>query len=518
MAKTLQVALTVAVMAAAAVVAAPLRSAPTAVRAGDVAGDAGLLRAPPLAGRATATGIDLNVLAGDLALTANLLLAVEVGGTPLGVRFETPVDFTEPVAHVRLRGVPGATATEATSISIAARSTVLLELRDLPVGTAFAWQLGFAEVAAGRSSKALRQGVARGRFTTSRPRGTPFTFAVFSDTHAFPQRIEPEIPAEAMAEPGFLDGVMDSLLWYRTARERVAAEYTAVFAQMNSERFDFAVSLGDVFDLHGRAFNWAFTSQELADTAHLEARRAVALLFDCGALYQALGNWEGESGCHPDAQRSFARRARQRHAVNPRPDTSPWGGSVDEDYFAFEWGDLLAIVLNVRGYTKTAHHMDPSEPSSGRPDDFTLGAAQKKFLEQTLARAEHPHKALFLHHVVGGNGGNPYDSSYGRGGGRAAAVGEQAWVHDLCRRHGAKTIFYGHDHVFTDLEVDGIHYALPGTTSAPWRFSAEETGYEKFWTESGYARVSVAPERMQVEFVSFGGPVLHSFSVTPGGR
>ncbi|MBM4015301.1 MAG: hypothetical protein FJ293_10115, partial [Planctomycetes bacterium] len=360
---------------------------------------------------------------------------------------------------------------------------------------------------------AVARGTARGRFVTARPRGAPFTFLVFSDTHVFPARIEPEIPPESASEPAFLEAVMESVFWYRTTRERVAAEFAAVFAQMNREAPDFAVSLGDVFDLHGRAFNWAFTSQELADAAHLDARRAMSLLHDCGTLYQALGNWEAESGCHADAQRAFARDARLRHANNPRPDTSPLGGSVDEDYFAFEWGDLLGIVLNVRGYTKTAHHMDPSEVASGRPDDFTLGPAQKEFLAATLARSDAPHKALFLHHVVGGNAGNPYDSSYGRGGGRAAKVGEQAWVHELCQRHGAKSIFYGHDHVFTEMEVDGIRYALPGTTSAPWRFSRDETGYEKFWTESGYARVKVAPAALAVEFVSLGGDVLHAFSV-----
>jgi predicted phosphodiesterase len=114
---------------------------------------------------------------------------------------------------------------------------------------------------------------------------------------------------------------------------------------------------------------------------------------------------------------------------------------------------------------------------------------------------------------VGGNGGNPDDSAYGRGGGRAAHVGEQAWVHELCRKHGVQVIFYGHDHVFTDQVVDGVHYTLPGTTSAPWRFKTEETGYEQFWIESGYARVRVTPERLKVEFVALGGNVLFAYEV-----
>jgi hypothetical protein len=288
-----------------------------------------------------------------------------------------------------------------------------------------------------------------------------------------------------------------------------------VLGQLAAERPDFTVSLGDVFDLHGRGFNWAFDSQERADAAHLEARRALGTLADAGAVYQIVGNWEGESGCHPGPQRAFAILARKRHAPNPRPESSRFGGGADEDYFAWEWGDALFVALNVRGYTPTAHHLGSDGANEGKPEDFTLGKEQREYLERTLAASDQRWKLLLMHHVVGGNGGNPEDSAYGRGGGRAAHVGEQEWVHELCRKHGVQVIFYGHDHVFTDAEVDGVHYTLPGTTSAPWRFKTEETGYEKYWPDSGYGRVHVSPEKLRVEFVAREGAVLHSFEVTP---
>jgi len=88
-------------------------------------------------------------------------------------------------------------------------------------------------------------------------------------------------------------------------------------------------------------------------------------------------------------------------------------------------------------------------------------------------------------------------------------------VHELMRETGVQVLFYGHDHVFTDMVVDGIHYALPGTTSAPWRFDGSETGYEEYWSDSGHGRVSVTPERLRVEFVNLEGDVLHSFEVPP---
>ena len=124
-------------------------------------------------------------------------------------------------------------------------------------------------------------------------------------------------------------------------------------------------------------------------------------------------------------------------------------------------------------YTEACHLLGINP---GLPDDWTLGAAQLAWLEQTLASATAEWRFTFIHHTVGGNAGNPIDSAYGRGGGRAARVGEQAIVHDLLMRHGVQIFFYAHDHVFTDMVVDGIHYTLPGSAGAPWKFTEFETG------------------------------------------
>ncbi|MBL8840089.1 MAG: metallophosphoesterase [Planctomycetes bacterium] len=490
---------------------------------------AGLLHAAPMAGRARGDAIELQLLTATRPVALQLFVAAEPSepsAADAAAPLEQPVAFGElrtadpaPRARHLASGSLAAAGASVAPLVLPADAAIELSIEGLAPGVSYRWRCTLGEADAGERHGAARAtAIATGRFVTARPRGAPFRFVVFSDTHVFPAVLEPELPPEVARDEYFLGMVMESLFWYRTTRERVAAEAAAVFERMDGERPDFAVSLGDVFDLHGRGFNWAFPAQEMADAAHLEARRALTALNGAGSLFQVLGNWEGESGCHPDEPRRFARLARQRHTVNPRPATSRVPGSPDEDYYAFEWGDLLGIALNVRGYTPTVHHLDPAEPGGGKPDDFTLGAAQKQFLEATLAQAEQPYRALFLHHVVGGNAGNPADSAYGRGGGRAAHVGEQEWVHQLCRRHGVQVIFYGHDHVFTDLEVDGIHYTLPGTTSAPWRFSAAETGYDRFWTDSGYARVDVAPAQMSVEFVNLAGELLFGYTVAPNAK
>ena len=76
-------------------------------------------------------------------------------------------------------------------------------------------------------------------------------------------------------------------------------------------------------------------------------------------------------------------------------------------------------------------------------------------------------------------------------------------------------MFYGHDHVFVDDIVDDVHYTLPGSFGAPWKFGREVTGYERFWTDSGHARLSVRPGQARVEFVNQSGNVFHEFTVGP---
>ena len=64
----------------------------------------------------------------------------------------------------------------------------------------------------------------------------------------------------------------------------------------------------------------------------------------------------------------------------------------------------------------------------------------------------------------------------------------------MLRRYGVQIFFYAHDHVFTDMVVDGVHYTLPGSAGALWKFDTSETGYTSYWPDSGYGRVKVTAD------------------------
>ena len=162
------------------------------------------------------------------------------------------------------------------------------------------------------------------------------------------------------------------------------------------------------------------------------------------------------------------------------------------------------------GYTPTPHLLsyDP-----GLATDWTLGETQMSWFANTLSNATARWRFVLIHHTVGGAAADSDDSAYGRGGGQAAYVGEQAQVHQLMLQYGVQIFFYGHDHVFTDMQVDGIHYTLPGSAGAIWMFGQSQTGYEESWLESGWSRVTVSPDSVGVQFIKMGGEVLYEYTL-----
>ncbi len=306
-------------------------------------------------------------------------------------------------------------------------------------------------------------------------------------------------------------GLAHALRIRRTERAHGHAILPRVAELIVKDAPDLLFNLGDIIDLHGFGFNAPVPSRRWVRKGLLDYRWLLGALGRNAAHFAVLGNWDGEKGCFTPQQRRRARSQRLIYLPNPTPTTYPEGGSAHQDYYAFRWGDALFVVLNVISYTVTEHVLQ----KPARSDDFTLGAKQLAWFERTLTNATSPWKFVLIHHVVGGRAGNERNSSYGRGGGHAAKVGEQARVHELMKKHGVAALFYGHDHVFYDMTVDSIHYTTAGSAGAPWKFTTAETGYQVYWPDSGYARVRVSPSQVNVEFISVEGRRLHGYTITP---
>jgi hypothetical protein len=365
--------------------------------------------------------------------------------------------------------------------------------RRAPAGAFIDWSVGGLtagrrydyRVLVGAPGEALGA-VDSGAFTTQRTGEETFTAALMTDAHtgSFPEDSDPVAT---------LDDVVRNVV---------------------ADRPELLIALGD-------NVAW-YTSRELAQDSDRGARfsydmyrRHMAPLTRSCPHFGLIGNWEGESGKFPPESQALMAAVRRSHTPNPDHTTYPQGGSEREDYYAFGWGPALFVTLNVQSYSEPSGPLATQLDDVTRLSDWTLGSAQLAWLEGVLSGSDHPYKFVCIHHPVGGNAGNAFETLYGRGGPRAASAGEQATVHAMMRDLGVQIFFFGHDHVFLDEVVDGIHYTLPGSCGAPWKFGTEITGYRSYWPDSGHARLTVGPARTTVELVDREARVIHRFVVEP---
>jgi hypothetical protein len=289
-----------------------------------------------------------------------------------------------------------------------------------------------------------------------------------------------------------------------------------VISNASKEKAEFALALGDNVAWSGSR-EFPQTESKGAVSAYAMYRRHIGPLTRNCPHFGIIGNWAGESGKFPEESIRMVSDVRKAFLPNPNHTTYPQGGSEREDYYAFSWGGVLYVMLNIQTYSKPSKpdEMDSLSADISDINDWTIGERQMEWLEKTLENATERFRFVCMHHPAGGNAGNPYDTLYGRGGSRAWNTGEQLKIHGLMKKHKVQIFFYGHDHVFVDDVVDGIHYTLPGSCGAPWKFTKKETGYERFWPDSGHARLEVAPEKAVVTFINLEGEEIHAFSVLP---
>ncbi len=355
----------------------------------------------------------------------------------------------------------------------------------------------------------------KGGFSTRPKSGTSFTFDLITDSHLFVRDFTEEEIAEYPLEDAvpLLTDIYKVLYTYW--RAEAITKLTRIARNVYSDSPDFLIHLGDVMDFHGFAHNPPSPDSRWTRKGYLEYRKLLGELAFNTAHMSTIGNWDGENGWFTEEEIDRSRSQRLLYLPTPGPDTYAEGGGMNSDYYAFQWGDALFVILNVMSYTPKDH---PWKKTDEGADTWSLGVEQLAWLEDTLKNSTSKWKFICAHHPAGGNGGSAQESVYGRGGGRAAYVGEQALVHQLMLDYGVQIFFYGHDHVFSDMVVDGIHYTLPGSAGAPnaWKFGSSATGYPhlSYQVDSGHARVRVTPDKVVVEFVNETGAVIGSYEIT----
>jgi hypothetical protein len=239
-------------------------------------------------------------------------------------------------------------------------------------------------------------------------------------------------------------------------------------------------------------------------------------------LFIALGNHEGESGWNlngtPNNIAVWGTQERQKYFLNPSPNSFYKGDTVHHDYvgqrenyYAWQWGDAMFIVLDPYWYTSP-------KPDSLHGWRWTLGQIQYNWLKSTLENSTATFKFVFAHQIIGGDpdgrggvefanlyewGGDNLDGTYG------FAINRPGWakpIKELLSEHRVNIFFHGHDHLFAKQEKDCMIYQETPQPSHP-NFSsvnyAADYGYKngQILPQSGHLRVTVDSNEVKVDYI-----------------
>ncbi len=321
-------------------------------------------------------------------------------------------------------------------------------------------------------------------FHTARASGAAYTFTIQADSH--------------------LDSNSNPQVYLQTLTNEKA------------DKPDFVIDLGDTF------MTEKYKPYTAASAQYLAQRYYFSQVAQTAPLFLTLGNHDGEGASHGNSANEmsdWATRMRTAYFPNPVPDGFYMGNSTPDktvgylqDYYAWQWGDALFVVLDPYWYTP---------PQQNATDQWirSLGSAQYQWLKNTLENSHAPWKFVFIHQLVGGLDQN------GRGGVEAAGFYEwggknadgtwgftehrPGWdmpIHQLLVANHVTAVFHGHDHLFAKQELDGIIYQevpQPSAARSNNTGSAVQYGYVMgdILGSSGHLRVTVSPAQVAVEYV-----------------
>jgi 3',5'-cyclic AMP phosphodiesterase CpdA len=391
-----------------------------------------------------------------------------------------------------------------------------------------------------------------GSFHTERPRGGTFVFAVQADAH-------PHLISGIGGGP-----VLPGPDW---------ALYERTLSNIAASAPDFLIDLGDFVDIECIAYSRNVLSLEEAEDRYLEQREHIDKFVHSIPFYLVLGNHEAEEGWRAanedDSLEVWGTLARKALIPNPQPDGFYTGSEestaccgVRENYYSWEWGDALFVVIDPFWNTVKVPHWYSEYPRDGGGWDWTLGLDQYEWFYDTLHNSSARWKFVFSHHEAGGV--LTENSFYGRGGIEAAKCavagrpsfewggednegnyifGEkrEGWehgpIHDIMANEGVNIFFHGHDHVYVCQTLDGVIYqACPRPKDSSYSDGFYDDGHYVSGVKrnnSGHIQVTVSPEDVEVAYIRsvleddeplledsvliYNGDVSHTYSVSLAG-
>jgi predicted phosphodiesterase len=391
-----------------------------------------------------------------------------------------------------------------------------IEISGLKPDTRYYYRMRYSVAGTAKEAWAARPEYS---FQTQRIAGSTFAFTVISDSHA-----------------------------------KYNEQYRTAVQQIIADRPDFHFDLGDTFMVDNTK------NQAQVDKAYLAQRNPLYIggIGHSAPIFLASGNHENEEGWNfdddPFSIALASIRARKRFYPTPVPNgfysgnddlleaVAIDGDAYRENYYSWEWGDALFVVIDPYQYTMenpygSMAREGSDDPATGDRWNWTLGLKQFKWLKQTLESSSAPYKFVMAHHMVGGS------QNYVRGGAVPAHMFEwggyeadgNTWgfdsrrpgfggvpIHQLMKDNNVSAFIHGHDHQYAYEVRDGIVYqSMPRpSTGIDFQLYRESDPYtERVLGNPGYLRVEVSPEKCIAEYVRSNlQEVSHTYTIRPNDR
>jgi len=308
---------------------------------------------------------------------------------------------------------------------------------------------------------------------TPTPTGESYTFAIQADPH-LDEQSDPEI-------------------------------FRSTLQSIRQSKPQFLIDLGDDFMI-----------DKLQDPTDASMRERYELLKSYYAelgndvpLHFAMGNHDGELGWDPLNTHELRKEyfPEQTFPLN---------------YYSLSYSDSLFVILDPFSYTTTKPGKDGW--------NWSLGQEQYDWLTETLESSSAQHKFVFTHQLVGGDaqgrGGVEWAHLYEWGGhnldgSEGFSQHRPGWnkpIHQLLVDNKVSAVFKGHDHLYCQQSLDGLTYQTLPQPSHPGNAlnkDAANYGYATGTLQagSGFLLVTVAPEKVKVEFMDPAGSLVTSYVV-----
>ena len=307
--------------------------------------------------------------------------------------------------------------------------------------------------------------------------------------------------------------------------------YCQTLANIRADQPDFHIDLGNLFMTDKHA------SRDEAARQYLAQRYYLGQIGCSVPVFLALGTHDGESSKYDDGSGDclavWSNLIRKRYFLNPVPDNFYTGNDLPrshcgllQNYYAWEWGDALYVVLDPFRYSVRQRGGDAGW-------GWSLGQAQYRWLEQTLGQSRAKFKFVFIHNLLSGDqaarggvevaslnewGGKNVDGSDGF---KQHRPGWDEPVHQMLVRNHVTAVFKAHDNFYARQELDGILYLMvpqPSFAGTDRIRDLETYGYKQgtFLGNSGHVRVTVSSGKVTVDYVksSPGLPVADRHVIT----